>query len=141
MLTFNPCSNSARHEGVPQSTGSLRVSMAKVRLEIWPVVPPMFITPNAAEPTDCIALFTRVCCYLHSTLGFWIGSFKSTSGCRDSTIRTTTSNAFSPTLPTVFLSFPFLPGNYPRFATELVLFDPRSARSKLVSVRCSRLLS
>ena len=35
---FSPCSNSARHEGVPQSTGSLGVSIAKVRLEIWPVV-------------------------------------------------------------------------------------------------------
>jgi len=123
-LIFNPCSNSARHEGVPQFTGSLRVSMAKIRLEIWPVVPPVFITRSTAEPTDCMALFTRVCRQLHSTLGFWMGFFKSTSGCKDSTTKVTTFNAFSSTLPTVFLSFPFSPGIYPHLLPSTSFFTP-----------------
>lgn len=111
----------------PDTRGSRspRVSMAKVRLEIWPVVPPIFITPSPAEPTDCTALFTRVCRYLNSTLGFWMGFFKSTSGCRDSNICITTISTFSSTLPAVFHFFPLFPRNFhifchrPRFSPQI----------------------
>ena len=99
MFEFSPT------RGGPQSTGSLRVSMAKIRLEIWPVVPPVFITPSAAEPTNCMPLSTRVCRYLNSTLGILVGSPKSTPGCRHSTVRATIINKFSSALPTVFLFF------------------------------------
>ena len=90
----------------------------------------VFITPNTAEPTDCMALFTRVCRYLHSTLGIWVGFFKSTPGCRNSTTRVTTTDTFSSGLPTVFLFFffPFFPGISTSLTTTsfftLDLLDP-----------------
>ena len=48
-ITFSPRSNSARHEGVPQFVGSLGMSMAEVRLEIWPMTPLLSITSGTAE--------------------------------------------------------------------------------------------
>ena len=98
----------------------------------------VFITPSAAEPTEDMARLTRVYRYHHPAPDFGVAFFKPTSTRRDSDTNITTTDAFSPALPIVFLcSQIFARILLSTFASDLV-FHPGSARSRLVSVCGSR---